>query len=413
MLRNYIKIACKVLLRRKFFTLISLFAVGFTLMVLMTVTAILDHVFRPMAPETLQDRILHIDRISLKGKNRTSNGDPGFAFLDRHTRGLPFVERESFFSSPAMVHSYRNGEKCTFWLKHTDGNFWKILQFHFLEGGPFTEEDDRSARAVAVINEATRNRFFPGRSAFGNHIEADGQRFQIVGVVADVPIFRMTSFADIWVPNRSAKSNAYRDNFLGGYHGIYLARDRQDFPAIRSELQSRIRAVALPDPKQLQELKTRMVTFTESVCEKAFPLEWGEGSPEKMLMLLLLAMVLFMLLPALNLVNLNVSRILERCSEIGVRKAFGASSGVLIGQFVVENVILTLIGGILGFFGSLTLLQIVSNSGLIPYARLQLNYQGFLYAFLLTLFFGLFSGIYPAWRMSRLHPVQALNGGVR
>ena len=53
-----------------------------------------------------------------------------------------------------------------------------------------------------------------------------------------------------------------------------------------------------------------------------------------------------MLLPAINLVNLNVSRILERASEIGVRKAFGASSRTLVGQFVVENVVLTLVGGV-------------------------------------------------------------------
>ena len=51
-----------------------------------------------------------------------------------------------------------------------------------------------------------------------------------------------------------------------------------------------------------------------------------------------------MLLPAVNLVNLNISRIMERASEIGVRKAFGASSRTLVGQFVVENLVLTLVG---------------------------------------------------------------------
>ena len=55
-----------------------------------------------------------------------------------------------------------------------------------------------------------------------------------------------------------------------------------------------------------------------------------------------------MLLPAVNLININVSRIMERASEIGVRKAFGASSLTLVGQFVVENVLLTLIGGAIG-----------------------------------------------------------------
>ena len=59
--------------------------------------------------------------------------------------------------------------------------------------------------------------------------------------------------------------------------------------------------------------------------------------------------LLFMTLPALNLVTLNLSRILERAPEIGVRKAFGAPKRTLIAQFVTENVILTLIGGALGF----------------------------------------------------------------
>jgi hypothetical protein len=59
-------------------------------------------------------------------------------------------------------------------------------------------------------------------------------------------------------------------------------------------------------------------------------------------------MLLFMLLPALNLVNLNTGRIIERSSEIGVRKAFGATSMQLAGQLVVENVLLCAAGGLIG-----------------------------------------------------------------
>ena len=58
MLKNYLKIAFKVLLRRKFFTFISLFAISFTLVVLMVVTAMLDHIFGPMPPENKRDRTL-------------------------------------------------------------------------------------------------------------------------------------------------------------------------------------------------------------------------------------------------------------------------------------------------------------------------------------------------------------------
>jgi hypothetical protein len=52
-----------------------------------------------------------------------------------------------------------------------------------------------------------------------------------------------------------------------------------------------------------------------------------------------------MLLPTVNLVNLNISRIMERASEIGARKAFGASSWVIILQFMLENLVLTFLSG--------------------------------------------------------------------
>jgi putative ABC transport system permease protein len=121
-------------------------------------------------------------------------------------------------------------------------------------------------------------------------------------------------------------------------------------------------------------------------------------------------MLLFMLLPTLNLVNINLSRILDRASEIGVRKAFGASSRTLIGQFIVENLVLTLLGSLAGLVLASLVLSALNSSGLLPYARLALNYRIFLYGLAMAVFFGILSGVYPAWRMSKLHPVQALRG---
>jgi putative ABC transport system permease protein len=93
-----------------------------------------------------------------------------------------------------------------------------------------------------------------------------------------------------------------------------------------------------------------------------------------------------------------------------VRKAFGASSLTLVGQFVVENVLLTLVGGGIGFVLSYGVLHFISSTGLIPYAHFGVNYRIFLCGLGITLFFGLLSGVYPAWKMSRLHPAVALRG---
>lgn len=121
-------------------------------------------------------------------------------------------------------------------------------------------------------------------------------------------------------------------------------------------------------------------------------------------------MVLFMLLPALNLVNLNTGRIMERRSEIGVRKAFGATSAQLAAQLVVENILLCLAGGLLGLAATAGVLRWLESSRLIPYLKVEMNLAVFGYGMLIATVFGLMSGVIPAWKMSRLDPVHALKG---
>jgi putative ABC transport system permease protein len=117
-----------------------------------------------------------------------------------------------------------------------------------------------------------------------------------------------------------------------------------------------------------------------------------------------------MLLPALNLININVSRTLERAAEIGVRKAFGATAGRLAGQFLVENLVLTLVGGLLGLGLAAGVLHLLNGSQFIPYAHLGLNGRVFGLGLGLALLFGLLSGAYPAYKMSKLPANQALKG---
>ena len=144
-----------------------------------------------------------------------------------------------------------------------------------------------------------------------------------------------------------------------------------------------------------------------------FSQKLAENRSSQLLGWLLGVAFVFMLLPTVNLVNISVSRILERASEIGVRKAFGASSRTLVGQFLVENLVLTLVGGLVGFLLAVLVVDAINGSGLFPYARFTLNLRVFLYGLLLTLFFAVLSGVYPAWKMSRLHPVDALKGALR
>jgi putative ABC transport system permease protein len=411
-----LKVALKVLARRKFFTFISLFGISVTLLVLLVAAAVLDHTLAPQYPETRSDRTLGIYLLQMKGENNTMNSEPGYGFLDRWVRPLaqlPGVERISLVTTPRTAVSYVGGRKIESQLRRADGELWRIMDFEFLEGGPFSTADEQNARFVAVINEATRRRFFGKGPAAGRTIEVDGQRFQVVGVVRDVPALRFTSSADLWVPISTAKSLAFRDQWMGNFFGLILARDRGAIPAIKSEFQARLREAErnLPDPKTFKTLTASADTLFEGAVRKGgFGDTSDESAPGRVKAAMLLLTLLFLLLPTLNLVNINLSRIMDRSSEIGVRKAFGASSRTLVGQFVVENLVLTLLGALIGLVLAALVLPALNASGFLPYARLALNYRVFLNGLAIALFFGVLSGVYPAWRMSKLHPVQALRG---
>ena len=410
MLLNYLKLAWKVLQRRKFFTFVSLFGISLTLVVLMVATAILDHVFAPHPPESRLDRTLGIYLIALQGDESRRTGFPGYGFLDRHARDLPGVERTSFYALQQQAVSYVDGHKVTSWLKRTDGEFWRILDFRFLEGGPFTDHDEANRNFVAVINQTTRQRFFGGGPALGRTFEIDAQRFRVVGVVEDVPFLRITPFADVWVPISTLKSSGYRREFTGGFQALLLAESRAALPLVREGFAERVARAEYHDPRVFHTIRSGAETLFEAFSRSFFSSGWSEARPGMLRGFLLGAAVLFMVLPAVNLVNLNLSRILERTSEIGVRKAFGGSVWTLVGQFLIENVILTLIGGVIGLALAAGVLAALEASGLIPYAELGLNLRIFAAGLALALFFGLLSGVYPAWRMARLHPVEALRG---
>jgi len=412
MLKNYFKIAWKVFQRRKFFTFISLFAISFTLVVLMVATAALDNVFAPMAPETKQDLTLTIQRVKMWGPENIQISNPGYKLLDKCMRTIPGVVLTSIYSEQRIVSSYKDGFDIKPWLKQTDGEYWKILDYTFLEGGPFTSEDEKNANFVCVINQATKEKVFGVETAVGKFIEADRQRFRVIGVVVNVPIYREIPFADVWTPLSTAADPESKRELLSNFGGMILANDRSDFPRIKSEFKARLLTMELPAEGGYNHLDAEPGTAFDEVARDFLG---NSGGHESALFMgaLILAAFLFMLLPTVNLVNINISRITERASEIGVRKSFGASSRTLVGQFLVENIILTAVGGIIGFVISYGVLWMLTDSGLIPYADFHLNIRIFLYALVSIFSFGVLSGVYPAWKMARMHPVNALKGVVQ
>ena len=414
MLTAYLKLAWKVLLRRKFFTFISLFGISFTLMVLMVITAMYQNTTSSLKPDTRFDRCLFIDRakMDLANSNGRRVSPPGYQFLHEYVRPMETPENVSVFTRGRGTYAYKDDRKYEMNLKRTDGQYWEIMDFSFLEGTAFTREDEERGNMVMVINEATREQYFNGEPAVGKQLVIDGQTFRVVGVVPNVPEYRQTSYADVWVPISTNKSSHYRKELMGGFGAILLAKSPADFEAIKDELEALLPGVQLPDPKKWNKF-TATVDTRKEMMVRGFTNTW-ERDPGigKVTMILLGVMLAFMLLPAINLININMSRIMERSAEIGVRKAFGATSSKLTVQFLIENLVVSLCGGLVGFGLSAIVLTFIENSGVIPYANLGVDLTIFVIGMVITVIFGLVSGVYPAWRMSRPHPVVALKGGV-
>jgi putative ABC transport system permease protein len=412
MLRHYLTMTIAVLKRRPFYTAISLFAISFTLLVLMVVTAMADHALAPMAPESRQSRMLAVLSARMFGPNSTWSSNGGYLLFDRYARNLPGAEALTIFSGFQTVSTYLGDQRITSSLKRTDGPFWQIFDFTFVEGQPYSQADVDEGRFVAVITRATRERIFGGRPALGRTLEADGQSFRVVGVVENVSDIRTVPYGDIYAPITTAKSDAYKREIMGGFQAVVLARTADDMPIIREEFNVRLTRVELPD-KNYKTLVAPFETRYDALARESPLADRASPAPQgsKLTLFLAIAALLFVTLPTVNLVNVNISRILERASEIGVRKAFGAPTRSLVAQFVVENVILTLIGGAIGLALSALVLRALNRSGFIAHSAFTINARVFAYAVLMAIGFGLVSGVYPAWRMARLRPVEALKGG--
>lgn len=195
---------------------------------------------------------------------------------------------------------------------------------------------------------------------------------------------------------------------MGNFEGNLLAHSRSDFPAMKAEFDDMVRRIDVPEDEYLQVIEVEAKTQLEHIASEVIP---SDGNVVGIFLGILIGgMFLFMLLPAVNLINLNTSRIMERASEIGVRKAFGATSSNLTTQFLVENILLTLIGGAIGLLLAYIVIQILNNSGFIPNAQFAVNFTVFLAGIGFCLLFGLLSGVLPALRMSKMRIVNAIKG---
>ena len=411
MLTNYIKIAWKVLLRHPFYTFITLFGISFTLTVLMVLTSFLDHLFGSHYPENKRSRSLYIATVlrTDSAQTSTSSGPASFKFLKEHAKTLKTPEKVAVMSNFSFSNTYSHGKRIKLNTKYTDSEYWDVTDYDFIEGKPYNQTNIDNSDHVVVITDHLRDEYFGdiGESVVGKNIEIESIPYRILGVVKGSPPTRIYTYGDVYFPYTAPKSNYESGGLQGRYVAIVLAKDPADFPAIQAEFADRV--ARLPR-SVVREGNYNMLTIRAEKYFDHFLNTFARGDARRATFFSLAALIvlMFMGLPAVNLVNVNVSRILERASEIGVRKAFGAPSKALLWQFIIENIFITFIGGAFALIFSWIIIKLINDAGWIAYSDLTINPTVFLISIVVCLAFGLLSGALPAFRMSKIKIVDAL-----
>lgn len=382
--------------RQKFFTGISIFGISFTIMVFSIIAGLTSIIFGNAAPTVNRDRTFYYRGFYNEGDPSLSNPAP--VFYDEMKR-LAGVETMTRYNEGRLT-SFNNGKKTLLEVAFTDEQLWKIYKHDIIEGRTFTAKESQEGQSVIVITEAVRKFYFGNKKAVGEYLETT-PRLRVIGVIKD-----FLHIGGIGPEGVQAFVPLNRYHFAANkiplYSTIILAKKRSDLPGIKEGLHKLIDTRYNPTKRNLE-------VIAGDVYER--------NDFDQYIALMAVFIFFTMVIPALNLVGINIGRITERSSEIGIRKAFGASSSVLAGQFIIESIIITLVGGILGILltiacSRLVIEQIVvSHDDIAASNSMFMHWDVILYAVLASLFFGLLSGAAPAWRMSRLHTVKALKGG--
>ena len=441
MIKNYLLLALKVLRRRPFYTFISLFGISFTLMILMLITSMGDAMLGANPPMSEVDRLVFLPQIErfiefydttytvdsvlmddgsmrydstvevAAGGRNNASGNMSFPFLDQTLRGLEHVEAYTFYNNNGFVNAYLDGRKVTMSTCYTDADYWRVFDFKFLYGVPFTADAIEGADKVVVITEVVAREYFGqvAQNVIGQQINLGDDRFTVSGIVARPLKDDDAINASIFLPYTTADPRDLTgDNPAGPFDAVFKARDARYTKNVIDQIHFIAENYDMSGDPDYEILKLYAATAIDKMAGEIL-LEQDYRKAKLFLFIPLgILLTLFLALPLINLINLGVSRVYERKSEIAVRKSFGADSRDILYQFLFENMVLTVIGGAVGCILALLLIRYINANDLVGIVRLSFSLKVFVYFLIVIALFGLLSGILPALRMSRTNVADAL-----
>lgn len=263
-------------------------------------------------------------------------------------------------------------------------------------GEMFTEEDIEQASLVAVVGQTIVHELFEGADPIGETIRVRGLPLRIIGVLSEKGSSLMGSVQDdiVIVPYTTAFQR-----ISGRTHAMVI-----NVQVFNDESMD----IAREKMTDLLRERHNLASYQENDFTIQTQEEVAQAATEtSRIMTVLLASIagISLFVGGIGIMNVMLVSVTERTREIGLRLAVGARSGDVLLQFLIESVILCLIGGVGGI-----ILGVVSTELIAIYAGWPALFStdAMIIAVSVSASVGLFFGFYPAWKASRLDPITAL-----
>jgi putative ABC transport system permease protein len=279
-------------------------------------------------------------------------------------------------------------------------SYLTIRDWSFTSGGPFTQTDLESAARVALIGQTiVGNLFEPGEEPVGAVIRIKNVPFHVIGVLA--PKGQSAQGADqddvIFIPFSTAERKVFGTSFIGSVGAMFGSTDQvEDLPMAAEQIREVLRSRHRIQTEQEDDFTIRTQVDIGKV---------QEGTSETLTMMLFAIASVSLLVGGIGIMNILLVSVTERTREIGVRMAVGAKRRHIMMQFLIEAMTLSLVGGLLGIVLGVAGAKLTT---LIAGWPTIISGNVILLAFFFSLVVGLFFGLYPANKASRLNPIEAL-----
>ncbi|MEZ5072116.1 MAG: ABC transporter permease [Bacteroidales bacterium] len=419
---SYIKLTLKILRRRRIYTAVTLVGIIIPVTFIVLVTSFLVRLNNYESPRSEFRNVVYLDKVIWKEHregapegeyNQWMENPPTLSFIRKHVEPLRVPVRVGYmselFGSDQIL--YRGSEGWKVEVKYTDPVFWEITDFQFLQGRPFAAAEFDQAERLMVIDKQSSLDLFGTTDCLGEEIQMGNKSYRVCGVIENVDRTMYRLHANLYLPYSTLDtydSDGFYDNMS---IALIQLNSPDDFDKVQSEFQRSLQDVTFENT-DCNEMEAAIAR--DNYLSRAGDLIAQQfhyyGSLTKPLILFSLVLVFFLVvLPVTNLVNININRVYERLSEIGVRKTFGATIRTLTRQFLFENIFITLLGGVLALGLTAFILNILNRTEALPGLTIRINLASFGVSLLAILLIGILSGLLPSRKMARSRIIHCLH----